>query len=77
MILKDKYSKVVWLFILCLIGHSSWVYADASNRDQPVIAFHETTFDFGKQMTGLDLSHVFVFINKGNLPLVIEKVSPG
>jgi hypothetical protein len=43
---------------------------------QPKIAFDEEVFNFGEVMQGEVVEHTFLFQNKGNEELVIEKVSP-
>ncbi len=47
------------------------------NGPKPKIEFESLTYDFGKKLSGADLSHSFVFHNRGNAPLLIEKVKAG
>lgn len=43
----------------------------------PVLAFTETVHDFGKQMIDSELKYSFVFKNKGDVTLNIDKVKAG
>ncbi|MCD4652468.1 DUF1573 domain-containing protein [bacterium] len=43
----------------------------------PKLVFRELTHDFGKQVSGPDLVHSFIFENKGGGILFIEKVKAG
>ncbi|MBN1878706.1 DUF1573 domain-containing protein [bacterium] len=49
------------------------------NKDgkNPKIVFAETQHDFGKQISGPDLKHVFNFRNTGEGTLIIENVKAG
>jgi len=51
----------------------------AMNKDgkSPKLVFNELTHDFGKQVAGPPLTHTFIFHNKGDGMLVIEKVKAG
>ena len=39
--------------------------------------FPEDSFDFGKAVDGIQISHDFKVLNKGNAPLVINRVQTG
>lgn len=41
---------------------------------QPRIEFEETEFNFGTMAENSDVSHVFVFTNKGTSPLIVSDV---
>ena len=43
----------------------------------PKIVFDKLDHDFGKQVSGPLLETTFIFKNKGNAPLFIEKVKAG
>lgn len=44
---------------------------DAKSTDFPVMAFEESSFDFGTIDQGTAVEHIFKFTNTGNAPLVI------
>lgn len=48
---------------------------DASAENLPVIAFEESTFDFGTIAEGEFVKHTFQFENTGDAPLVLTNVS--
>src|SRR5665647_35947 len=60
-----KYSILIVCLVLSMVAMSQ----------KPVISFQEKTYDFGKinEKDG-SVTHVFDFINKGDAPLVINKV---
>ncbi|MBN1297088.1 DUF1573 domain-containing protein [bacterium] len=43
----------------------------------PKLVFKEVAHDFGKQISGKDLVHSFVFTNDGDGTLIIENVKAG
>lgn len=43
----------------------------------PKMVFNELTHDFGKQVSGPELKHIFTFKNEGDGTLMIEKVKAG
>jgi hypothetical protein len=43
----------------------------------PRIVFETTTYDFGEQVSGIDLERTFTFTNEGDSDLVIERVRAG
>lgn len=59
--------------------NNSWDSQDYSNavksdNGYTSIEFEETEFDFGSYSIQEERAHIFVFTNKGNAPLVIQKV---
>lgn len=46
-------------------------------ENPPVIQFDHTTYDFGEVVQGVEVKHVFTFINTGKSPLVLASVEPG
>jgi hypothetical protein len=44
---------------------------------EPRIEFSETNFNFGKVSQNSELKHIFIFKNKGNSTLTIEKIKTG
>ncbi len=55
-------------------GKSAENNANAQNPE-PVFAFEETVFDFGKLVDGEIVTHKFKFKNVGNAPLIISDIS--
>ena len=53
---------------------------DPSSPEQqkkPRIEFDRVKFDFGEVDAGEKVEHIFTFKNKGDAPLIIEKVKSG
>ncbi len=51
------------------------VSAQEKSADSPVLAFNESSKDFGDITQGEKVEHVFKFENKGNSPLIISNVA--
>ncbi|MCD6225293.1 MAG: DUF1573 domain-containing protein, partial [Deltaproteobacteria bacterium] len=39
--------------------------------------FPEDSFDFGKAVEGIQITHDFKVLNRGNAPLVVKRVKTG
>lgn len=67
-------KKFLLLIVLGLaVGFTA--QAQEKTADGPVIAFEESSRDFGNIKQGDKVEHVFKFENKGKVPLVISNVA--
>ena len=67
-------KKLMLLIVLALVMGLS-VQAQEKSANDPVIAFEESSRDFGNITQGDKVEHVFKFENKGKSPLVISNVA--
>ena len=54
----------------------SFLFIPQLSNAQPKIVFEQEVHNFGEVMQGEVVEHTFVFHNKGNEELVIDKVAP-
>ncbi|MCD4652466.1 DUF1573 domain-containing protein [bacterium] len=66
---------VFWCSVICLATQPPESEEKSSAR--PKLEFVKVEHDFGKNVSGPELKHSFVFKNTGNAPLFIEKVKAG
>lgn len=60
------------IFVSFLILYSLNLYCQETNK--PTIVFDSLVYDFGELTKGENAECVFIFQNKGNLPLIITEV---
>jgi len=70
--MKRVYNCLVALFVVINVIST----AMAVQGDGPQLFIEEKTFDFGKVDEGKTIEHAFTVRNRGNQPLIIEKVQP-
>ena len=71
--MKNSDKMRSYLFLGAMI---SFLFIPRLSSAQPKIVFEEEVHNFGEVMQGEVVEHTFVFHNKGNEELVIDKVSP-
>lgn len=72
-------KRLSWLLIVVVFSVSFSYAASicfAQKPSGPQIVFRENSFDFGEVDEGAVLEHTYKVWNRGEQPLVIEKVSP-
>ncbi len=67
-------KKLMFLMVMSLAMVLT-LQAQEKSSDGPVIAFEESSRDFGNITQGDKVEHVFKFENKGKTPLVISNVA--
>ncbi len=67
--------KIRFILLLALLINSAYIYSQATAKS---ISFEERVFNFGRINENKGrVSHTFTFLNKGNVPVVIEKIATG
>jgi hypothetical protein len=72
-------KRSLFLLVLAACGFAALVLSSGSQAQKPSgpqISFQEKNFDFKDVEEGTVLDHTFKVWNRGDQPLVIEKVSP-
>lgn len=72
--MRRKSFVSLFSLILLVSGFIIFGYGERSAREGPEVKFQEEKWDFGKVKEGQVKSHVFIFDNKGDAPLVIKRV---
>lgn len=67
--------KKLILLVAFALAIGITVQAQEKSADGPIIAFEESSRDFGNITQGDKVEHVFKFENKGKTPLVISNVA--
>ncbi len=65
------------LMLVCVFGALMvfTAFAQEKSANSPVLAFNESSKDFGDITQGEKVEHVFKFENKGSSPLIISNVA--
>ena len=69
---KRVYNCLLALFVVISLIST----AMAVQGDGPQLFLEEKEFDFGKVDEGKTIEHAFTVYNRGDQPLIIEKVQP-
>lgn len=72
--MKKLFRMSICLFVVSwVLGQGVW----AEEGGSPKLVVDQTEHDFGEVKEGDAIEHTFRLLNKGDQPLMIEKVQPG